>query len=159
MDGEWAPHVAPKDATTGSDGRGRRVLTDARVLDVPGEAASLMDEPEWTNGDRNARTLVATDRLRVTLVALREARALGAETTDDALVVQVLRGAVELRLAGREPQRIAAGQLECVEQPEGWSLVARTDCLLLLTVALASAHATAKSRRDRSRPPAGPTGR
>ena len=73
--------------------------------------------------------------MRVTLTALRAGAAMGSEETDDCLVVQVLRGDVDLRV-GDVDRRVVAGQLASIERPVSWQLLADTDALLLLTVVI-----------------------
>jgi hypothetical protein len=121
--------------TSGTQERPSRDLAEPVVIDLAGEAGTLFDEPQWSDRDRNSRTVSTTERMRVTLTALRSGAELGNEGTDDTLAVQVLRGSVSLDLGGRE-LRLGTGQLATASQPGGWRLRADEDALLLLTVAL-----------------------
>ena len=123
--------------TSGSDSRSARDLADPLVLDIAAEAGTLFDEREWAERDRNSRTIATTERMRITVTALRSGAELGSEGTDDTLAVQVLRGAVGLEVDARSVD-LRAGQLATVSNPGHWRLRATDDCLLLLTVALAS---------------------
>ena len=121
--------------TSGTHVRPPRDLAEPVVIDLGSEAATLFDERQWSEGDRNSRTVSTTERMRVTLTALRSGAELGNEGTDDTLAVQVQRGRVSLDVAGRSTD-LAEGQLAVVPQPGGWRLRATADTLLLLTVAL-----------------------
>lgn len=124
--------------TSGSDTRdARRVAAPVHALDVAAEAERLMAEPEWTDGDRNSRTLMATDRMRVVLTALRSGASLGNEATSDSLAIQVLQGRVGLA-GDRAPVTLTSGQLVTLERPHDWRLAAETDSLLLITTALSN---------------------
>ena len=92
--------------TSGTQVRPPRDLAEPVVIDLGSEASTLFDEPQWAQGDRNSRTVSTTERMRVTLIALRSGAELG------------------------------QGQLAVVAQPGGWRLTAAEDALLLLTVAL-----------------------
>ncbi len=121
--------------TSGTQVRPPRDLAEPVVIDLAGEAATLFDEPQWSQGDRNSRTVSTTERMRVTLTALRSGAELGNEGTDDTLAVQVQRGRVSLDVNGQSTE-LGQGQLAIVAQPGGWRLTAAEDALLLLTVAL-----------------------
>jgi quercetin dioxygenase-like cupin family protein len=121
--------------TTGSQVRPARDLAEPVVIDVAREAATLFDEPQWQERGRNSRTISTTERMRVTVIALRAGEDVGNEGTDDTLAVQLLRGRATLELAGRTVD-LAEGQLATAAQPASWRLRADEDALLLLTVAL-----------------------
>jgi hypothetical protein len=121
--------------TSGTDTRPARDLAEPVVIDLGREAETLWNEPQWNEGDRNSRTVSTTERMRVTLTALRGGAELGNRGTDDSLTVQVLRGSVSLELAARGID-LGEGQLAAVPQPGPWRLRAAEDALLLLTVAL-----------------------
>jgi quercetin dioxygenase-like cupin family protein len=121
--------------TSGTEVRPARDLAEPVVIDLGDEAGTLFDEPQWNEGDRNSRTVQTTERMRITLTALRSGAELGNRGTDDTLTVQVLRGAVSLDVGGRGIN-LAEGQLATVPQPGAWQLRATADSLLLLTVAL-----------------------
>jgi quercetin dioxygenase-like cupin family protein len=126
-----------KPATSGSDTRPARPLRRPLVVDVSNEAATLLDEPEWTSGDRNSRTIATSDRLRITLTALRQGAELGSQESNDTLAVQVLRGRLELEIDDMDVE-LSEGRLATVEEPRNWRLRATTDALVLLTVGLAT---------------------
>lgn len=127
---------ARADATTGgSDSRPARDLRPSQVLDVMAEAAALFNEPEWADRDRNSRTIVSGDRMRVTITALRRGAELGGDGNDDTLSIHALRGTVRVEVGGGS-EDLSEGQLATVAEPGPWSLRATDDALLLITVAL-----------------------
>jgi hypothetical protein len=134
--------------THGSDSRPARDLASAQVVDLMAEASTLFDESEWAERDRNSRTIVASDGLRVTLTALRSGAEFGSEGNDDTLAVQVLRGSVRADLGGGSAD-LHDGQLATMAQPGPWRVTASEDALLLLTVAVGGARSAG---RDGARP-------
>jgi hypothetical protein len=137
---ETTDRGAGRTTTSGSDTRPARSLDDSLVTDLTSEAGTLLEEPEWTDGDRNTRTLLAGDRMRVALIALRRDAAIGDDATDDSLVVQVLRGAVSVDGTG-ERRQLGSGALLVLDRPRSWRLRAIDESLLLLTTALGDAQA------------------
>lgn len=127
---------APRTTTSGSDTRPARTLDRAfAVVDLETEAASLLAEPEWTERDRNTRTLFTGGGLRIALTALRRDASIGDDATNDSLAIQVLRGRV--RIEGEiEPRDVTAGELLALERPQSWRVRAIDESLVLLTSAL-----------------------
>lgn len=127
---------APRGGTSGSDTRPARTLDRALgVVDLEAEAASLLEEPEWAEGDRNTRTLLAADGMRVALMALRPGASIGDDATNDSLAIQVLRGRVRVE-SEMEPRDVTAGELLALERPQSWRVAAVDESLVLLTSAL-----------------------
>jgi quercetin dioxygenase-like cupin family protein len=120
--------------TTGGDTRPPRAIRRPLIVHVADQASALMSEPEWQTGDRNSITIATTDRLRVTLTALRAGAAIGSDTTDDTIVVQTLRGQVRMAVNGMD-LTLGPGQLTTIEDPGSWEIVAETEALLLVTAA------------------------
>ncbi len=125
-------HVPARSATTGSSTRPSRPLRRPMIVDIDRDAASLTDEPQWASGNRNSRTVAVTDRLRVTLTALKAGAELASADLRDTLVVHVLRGQVRLT-ADQMDVELWPGQLGTVEDPAAWSVHADSDALVLLT--------------------------
>jgi quercetin dioxygenase-like cupin family protein len=128
----------PRSTTTGSDTRPARTL-DRRVaaFELDAEARSLTEEPEWTDGDRNTRTLLASDGMRVALTALRAGASLGDERTNDSLTLHVLRG--RLRVDEAAGADLGAGSVIALAEPSGWKATAVEDSVVLVTTALGGA--------------------
>jgi quercetin dioxygenase-like cupin family protein len=126
-------HARP--VTSGSDTRPARPLRRPLLVDLEREAATLFGEPEWAERDRNSRTIATTDRMRITLTALRRGAELGSHESDDTLAVQSLLGDVRLSVDEADVD-LHAGQLATMEEPSDWSIRAISDAVILLTVAL-----------------------
>jgi quercetin dioxygenase-like cupin family protein len=107
------------------------------VVDLGRAARELMAEPAWSTSDRNAETVATTDRMRITLTAVKAGAELGSEMTDDTLAVHCLEGQVAVVIDAAEAT-LGPGQLATIEEPRGWRLTALADSLLLLTSALGS---------------------
>jgi quercetin dioxygenase-like cupin family protein len=135
MDQDTTAPSQQKPVTSGSATRPARTLRRPVLIDLGGEAASLLDEKQPESRDRNSRTVATTDRVRITITALEAGAELGSEESDDTLVVQALRGRLVLSVDGMDVD-LREGQLATVEEPAGWRLRATTDSVLMLTVAL-----------------------
>ena len=103
------------------------------ILDVGAEGVALLGEPEWTNGDRNSRTLFKADTLRVVLTALRAGAVMQNEDPDEAVAIQPLQGELSVRVGSQET-RVRSGELVCLRTGEPWGVSASADSLFLLTV-------------------------
>ena len=143
MDQQPKTQAGDDTATSGSDTRPARELRQPLVLDVASEAQSLWDEPEWADRDRNSRTVATTERLRITLTALRAGAEIGTDATDDTLAIQAIRGAARVEADGSSLS-LAAGQLATIAEPGSWRIRAEEDTVLLLTVGLASPPSAAR---------------
>jgi quercetin dioxygenase-like cupin family protein len=128
---------APKVVTTGSATRPARPLRPV-LVDLEHEAHLLFDEPDWPDGTKNSRTVASSDRLRLTLTALRSGAELGEARTDDAITIQVLSGRIGITLDDAELE-IEVGQLATIDHPATWSARALADSVVLLTVAVDAA--------------------
>jgi quercetin dioxygenase-like cupin family protein len=115
----------------------------AAIVDLGSEASSLFDAPASGPRDRSSRTVISSDRMRITLTSLDAGAEMGSEGNDDTLAVQLLRGAARLDVAGGSDD-LRPGQLAALADPGEWRLVASEDSLLLITVALGSRPETGR---------------
>ncbi|EHK83954.1 hypothetical protein ACWGRK_13880 [Saccharomonospora azurea] len=104
------------------------------VTAVDALAAELLDEAEKHRARRTARTLVAGNSLRSTLIALLTGTELAEHDSPPGGTLHVLGGSVLLRTPSRQWE-LAEGDLATLP-PERHSVYALTDATLLLTVAL-----------------------
>jgi quercetin dioxygenase-like cupin family protein len=103
------------------------------IIDIGAEGVALLGEPEWTDGDRNSRTLFKADTLRIVLTALRAEGMLRNEDPDEAVAIQPLQGEIDVQV-GSQGIPAQNGQLICVGDGEPWEVRASADSLFLLTV-------------------------
>jgi quercetin dioxygenase-like cupin family protein len=101
------------------------------VLDMGEEGVALVAEPEWSDGDRNSKTLLKAATLRVVLTALRDGAALQNEDPDETVAVHVLQGELQVRIQS-DSSVARAGQLVCLPGGEPWRITASVDSLFLL---------------------------
>lgn len=85
--------------TTGSEQRPARRLGSASFMfQLSEEFRSLKEEPAWSAGDRNARTLVHEEGLRVMLLALKVGARLEEHQTRSWVSIAVQHGSVRVGL-------------------------------------------------------------
>lgn len=128
------PRTHERLVTSGGDTRPPRAIRRPLVVNIADQATALMSEPEWQAGDRNSITVATTDRVRVTLTALHSGAEIGNEATDDTIVVQNLRGQVQVWVNGMNLS-LGPGQLTTLEDAGSWRIAAESDALLLVTAA------------------------
>ena len=133
-----------EDRTSGTDrdGRPARTLRPAlEVLDVGAEGVGLLAEPQWSDGDRNSKTLLKTDSLRIVLTALRAGAVMENDDPDEAVAVHGLQGSVAVRVDTDEVT-VGMGQLVCLAGGDPWRIAAASDSLFLLVVGRARTPAS-----------------
>ena len=103
------------------------------LLDIGAEGVALLTEAQWTDGDRNSRTLFKADTLRIVLTAMRAGAVMQNEDPDEAVTIQPIQGEIAVRVGAQElPAR--SGELVCVGHGQPWEVRASADSLFLLTV-------------------------
>ena len=123
------------DWTHGSNDRGARPLTESLMtFDLGQEIESLRQEPAWTGGDRNARTLVKSAGIRLLLASLRESAGIHEQHGEGPVTVQLLEGRATLK-AGGAKVTLEAGTAASIEAALPWSLTADAQCAVLVTFA------------------------
>jgi quercetin dioxygenase-like cupin family protein len=127
----------PEHQTSGSDQR------PARHLDLPTMSFDLLhiceelrEEPSYLGGDRNARTLVMDQSLRVVLTVLRSGGRLQEHKAAGAISVQTLAGRIVLHALG-DTIELPAGHLMTLETGVVHAVEAVEDSAFLLTLASA----------------------
>jgi quercetin dioxygenase-like cupin family protein len=132
------------DQTTGTEHAGResRTLSPAlEIVDLGAEGVGLLAEPEWSAGDRNSKTLLKSDSLRVVLTALRAGAVMENDDPDEAATIQGLHGTLTVRV-GDEEAAVAMGQLVCIGSGTPWRIMSSSDSLFLLSVGRPPADAS-----------------
>ena len=119
--------------TSGTSTRPPRTLVASlTVIDPSAAGERLRREEDFVRGDRASVTLQHADVMRVVLTALREGATLGAEHSDDWLVMDVVEGSVSLERADARAD-LAAGMRAIVQPGSPWSLTATSTALLFTT--------------------------
>lgn len=118
--------------TGGSDEREARSLIGAiSTFDLAQEASRLRGESAYTDGDRNARTLVKTGGFRLVLLAFRTGAAFDESEQRGTLALHVLEGRLALRV-GEDAMEVAEGEVAVVAVDHPWAARAVADGLLLI---------------------------
>jgi quercetin dioxygenase-like cupin family protein len=122
-------------STTGTGERDSRALM-ARLLvfSLSDEIASLRDESEWEENEKNSRTLAKDVDFRAVLTVMHTGATLEEQDGDARTSVQVLEGNAELDVDG-DSSELATGQLAVIDSGRPWTLRATRDCAVLLTLA------------------------
>jgi quercetin dioxygenase-like cupin family protein len=108
------------------------------VLNLPALLTQLRQEPAWQNGDRNSITAYKTEGLRIVLLALRAGAELKTHTAPGIISVQVLEGQLSFT-AGPQTDALESGQMLVLHAGLPHSVVAVTEVVFLLTLALSNA--------------------
>lgn len=123
------------DWTHGSDDRGARPLAESLMaFELGQEIASLRQEPAWTEGDRNARTLVKSAGLRLLLASLRRSAEMQEQHGEGPVTIQLLEGRVTLKAGGAEVT-LDEGVVASIEAGLPWNLRADAQAAILVTFA------------------------
>jgi quercetin dioxygenase-like cupin family protein len=129
----------------GQTGReGRSVRPSLEVLDIGAEGVGILSEPEWAGGDRNSKTLLKTDSLRVVLTALRAGAVMDNADPDESITVHGFQGTIRVSAAGSEAP-VRMGQLVCLAGGDPWRITADTDSLFLLVVGRSEAKGASEA--------------
>lgn len=122
-------------STSGTSERDSRPLMDRLlVFNLDEEIAALRAEYQWTENDKNSRTLAKDVDFRVLLTVLHTGAALDEDDGDARASIHLVEGSAQLDVAG-EATNLAAGQLAVVNAGQAWVLRATSDCAVLLTLA------------------------
>jgi quercetin dioxygenase-like cupin family protein len=125
----------PPERTSGTEDREPRTLiSPVEVYDLQRELERLTREPEWSDGHQNAVTLAKGSNFRVVLVAMKPGARVGEDEAHGRMSVQVLRGAVSVQRPDKGSE-LAAGQLAALDAGQPWSIEARDESAILLTIA------------------------
>ena len=122
-------------STSGSQERESRPLMERlMVFSLPEAIESLRNEPEWAANDKNSRTLAKDVDFRLLLTVLHTGASLEEKNGEARASLQLIEGTADLEVDG-ELGQLAAGQVAVIDSGRPWTLRARSDCALLLTLA------------------------
>jgi quercetin dioxygenase-like cupin family protein len=102
-------------------------------FDLAREIEQLHREPEWATG-QNAKTLLKYDDFRVVLMALRAHARIPTHQTEGRISLQMIRGHIQVRAAGRTFD-LAASSLLALDRGLPHDVQALEESVLLLTIA------------------------
>jgi hypothetical protein len=133
-----------KDVTTGTDTRVSRALHEpVMTFDLEGEVERMRREPAYADHGRTSKTLAKAPAFRVVLTLIRAGGHVGEDDAWSPLAVQVLEGAV---MAGRgdDLAPLGRGGLAWFSSGPGWSVEAREDSVLLISMSWPEERAEAE---------------
>ena len=121
--------------TSGTDVRESRPLMEQlMVFSLTEEIEALRAEWQWTDNDKNSRTLAKDVDFRALLSVLHTGAALDEQDGDARASLHVLEGRALIDVEGQTSE-LEAGQLAVIDSGRPWVLRAITDCAVLLTLA------------------------
>jgi quercetin dioxygenase-like cupin family protein len=122
-------------STSGTGEReSRPLMKRLMIFSLADEIDSLRAEREWTENDKNSRTLAKDVDFRALLSVMHPGATLDEQGGDARASVQMIEGSAELDVAGERGQ-LAEGHLAVIDSGRPWTLRATSDCALLLTLA------------------------
>jgi quercetin dioxygenase-like cupin family protein len=124
----------PIGETSGSDRRpAQRLRAPVLTFDLAAEGERLRAEASWQRGDRNAKTLVKEQDLRVVLTVLRRSARLQEHQTAAQVSIQTLSGRLRLHLPDQAVE-LPAGHLLVLEPAVAHDVEALDESAFLLTL-------------------------
>lgn len=115
----------------------RMITSDVLHVRLAGELEAMTQGAPAAPGARNARTIVKTGTLRVTLVALGTGGAIEAHRSEWPVTIHVLRGNLMVRAAG-ESILMGPDELLALRAGVEHDVTALADAVFLLTVSTGS---------------------
>ncbi len=123
------------DRTHGSSDRGARPMMESLMaFDLGDEVESLRQESAWTEGDRNARTLVKSPGMRLLLATLRESAEIQEQDGEGPVTIHILEGRATLTAGGADVT-LEQGAVAAIEAALPWNLRADAESAILVTFA------------------------
>ena len=135
MDTNAAQDTGAYGSTSGTDERESRPLMEGLMtFSLRDEIAALQSEPQWRDGDRNARTLAKDIDFRAFLSVMRPGAQIDEHDGDARASIHIVEGGAQLTVDG-ENADLGEGQLAVIDAGRPWLLTAATDCAVLITLA------------------------
>lgn len=126
---------APPEHTSGTETREPRPMgAELMAHGLQQELDRLTREPAWREGDRDSLTLFKGPDLRVVVTLLRSGARIGDDQAHGSMSIQVLSGSLAIA-RDRDALEVGTGELVAVEAGGGWSVEAREESAVLLTMA------------------------
>ena len=125
----------PPGQTSGTEQRPPHELREpVTALDLLDEAARLRQEPTWQQSDRNAKTFVKANDLRLVLTTLKQGAVVKEHRAPGSAVVQTLSGRIRLGLPDRSVE-LPAGALVVLEPNLPHDVEALEESAFAITIA------------------------
>lgn len=105
-----------------------------RTFDLPVLIKKMKREHAWANGGLNARILLKSPFKQIVLTALHEETVIESFQSNDSITVQIIEGKLKFHTR-KESVILEKGQLLTLHEKIEYSLTAKEDTVLLLTVA------------------------
>lgn len=120
--------------TSGSGVRDSRPLRDPLMhFNLLDEIGRLAGEPQWNDGDRNSIVLAKDARFRILLSVLRDGAGLADDDAYATIAVHLLTGSAMVTRGDREVL-LAPGEIAVLEAGDAWSVAARAESAVLLSL-------------------------
>lgn len=124
------------ETTGGSYLKQHQLSGDALLFDMGEQTESLLNEARQSNVKRAARTLVKDGPLRLTVVGFTSGGELREHKAGGHVSIDVLKGEVEIKIGDRS-ERLDERKTLVLGSNIEHSLVAQSDAVILLTIAMA----------------------
>lgn len=112
---------------------GRKTDSTMMLIDLPAAMKQIREETSWKTGDRNAITLLKSNRMRVVLVALHEGAEIPRHIAEGMISVQVLEG--EIRFStDQQSEALTTGKMITLHERIPHEVLARKESVFLLTL-------------------------
>src|SRR5690606_11342538 len=107
-------------------------------LDLQEEQRQILEAAKATGGGNTAKTLIKDGPLRIVMVGLKQGATLREHKAEGPVAIQALQGSTRITSTG-DPEDLEVGGMLVFGGGVSHSVEAKTDSVLLLTVAMASA--------------------
>jgi len=113
---------------------GNRIIDGLRVnIDLPLLIDQIKNEKAWEFSDRNAITILRTDRMRIVLIALHKGAYIMEHRTEDIMSLQILDGQMQFNSIMQSAE-LSKGQMITLHEGIPHSLLAIEEAVFLLTL-------------------------
>jgi quercetin dioxygenase-like cupin family protein len=115
---------------------GERALDAALVtVNLPFYIDQIKNESSWKESDRNAITIFKSEKLRLVLVALRQAAEMARHTSPGILHIQTLEGKIRF-ITDQQTVELNKNQMLVLHERIPHSVVAETEAVFLLSISI-----------------------
>jgi quercetin dioxygenase-like cupin family protein len=127
-------HRPPGETTGTPDRPAQQLAAPVMPFNLAAEVAALRSESAWTDGERNAKTLVKQPDFRVVLTVMKAGTRLAYHEAAARLTVHVLSGRLRMQLLGTT-EELGHGHLLALDRDVRHDVEALEESAFLLTLA------------------------